>query len=402
MHTSNRYSAAIAVVSALFALPSLSAQTFTFGPPKVVAANSGSPSPLDLNGDGKTDLYLTAGAFLNGGVYLGNGSGSFAATPVPVQLTGLTNLQSGPNFIDVNGDGKADMVFIYGGSYAPGEPFNYQGLFAVALGDGKGNFTGTANFTLDYGPGSSFVTGDFNHDGKLDFAVVVADSFVSQIGGSSSVTVFTNTGAGTFRQSNYASIPGFPDALAVGDFNGDGKLDLAWTDGALEGTAKNAYAIRCAYGNGDGTFRSQQVCYTTDGRPFGIAGSDLNHDGKADLVVGIGPKLDANGNTISGALPRIATLRAKASGGFYWLAVTTSLVYPESFQLQDLNGDGILDVNLVNAVLFPGRSGGSFGTGQRVPPATPLFLTPLSKGGLPALFSSDSSGIVEQLNTSKK
>ncbi len=151
-----RYSAAFAVVSSLFVLPALSAQTFTFGPPKVVATNTGTPLPLDLNGDGKTDLFMSEPGSL-GGVHLGDGSGSFAATFVPVHAAGLPNeLQSSPNFIDVNGDGKADMVFMYGGFYAPGEPYDYQ-VFAVALGDGHGNFTTTADFTLDYGPGSSFV-----------------------------------------------------------------------------------------------------------------------------------------------------------------------------------------------------------------------------------------------------
>jgi hypothetical protein len=270
----------------------------------------------------------------------------------------------------------------------------------VALGDGKGNFTVTTNTPLDYGEAAP-VQGDFNHDGKVDFAIVVAGQRPAI---PSSLTIMLNTGNGVFRMAQYNQLPGFPWGIAAGDFNADGKLDLAWTDQLPEGTAANAFPIRCAFGVGNGTFGTDKVCYTTDGRPSGLLAADLNHDNKADLIVGIGPKLDAHGVPVTGAKPRLATLLAKASSGFYWYSSSISNGYPVQYQLQDLNGDGVPDVSIGATYLYAGHAGGSFGVEQTVPiPPEPVLLTPLIKGGLPALFSYDSMDrVLVQLNTSKK
>ena len=388
-------SALLSAVTAFLICQPLQSQTFTFGPRHVITPNPGFyRSPLDLNGDGKIDLYVEGSDGRS--IYLGNGDGTFASTPISVAAT---SFHASPTFVDVNGDGLADMVFAYAGNSDPNTPYDFPGAFGVALGDGKGNFTVTTRTPLDYGQ-AAFVPGDFNHDGKVDFAIVVAGQPTVA---SSSLTIMLNTGSGVFRMAQYNTLPGSPWAIAAGDFNADGKLDLAWTDSQTQGTAANAYPIRCAFGVGNGTFGTEKVCYTTDGRPTGLIAADLNHDNKADLIVGIGPRLGADGQPVTGAKPRLATLLAKASSGFYWYSSSTSNGYPVQYQLQDLNGDGYPDVSIEAAYLYAGHAGGSFGVEQTLSiPPLPLFLSPLIKGGLPALFSYDSTGIQVQLNTSKK
>ncbi len=115
-------------------------------------------------------------------------------------------------------------------------------------------------------------TGDFNGDGKLDL--------VSTDGADNTVSILLGNGDGTLpRLLLLAYSAGtFPIAVATGDFNGDGKLDLAVTDAS-------ANAVSILLGNGNGTFQAP-VDYTTGRDPQAVFVADFNGDGKLDLAVG--------------------------------------------------------------------------------------------------------------------
>src|SRR2546426_378916 len=162
----------------------------------------------DFNGDGKLDLAVANLDSSDVSVLLGKGDGSFEA--------GLTfGVGGGPYSVavgDFNGDGKLDLAVASRGS----------SLVSVLLGNGDGTFQAALTFAGRTGT-SSVAVGDFNGDGKLD--LVVADLVA---GDSASVSVLLGNGDGTFQAALNSSTGGSrPASVAVGDFNGDGKLDLA-------------------------------------------------------------------------------------------------------------------------------------------------------------------------------
>src|SRR5262245_19734381 len=129
-------------------------------------------------------------------------------------------------------------------------------------------FTSAANVAVGTQP--RFVAaGDFNADGKADLAVV---NF-----GSAIVSIRLGGGDGPFTSAANVAVGSGPHSLAVGDFNGDGKADLA-----VSNTGPDNVSIRL--GVGDGTFTSA-ANVTSGANPYTVAVGDFNRDGKADLAV---------------------------------------------------------------------------------------------------------------------
>jgi len=114
---------------------------------------------------------------------------------------------------DFNGDGKLDLVAANGSwdTFAP------EGSVSVLLGNGDGTFQAAVNYDVGFLP-LSVMSGDFNGDGKLDLAVANQKS--------NSVSVLLGNGDGTFRVAVSYSAGTAPASVTSGDFNGDGKLDL--------------------------------------------------------------------------------------------------------------------------------------------------------------------------------
>jgi hypothetical protein len=255
----------------------------------------------DFNHDGNLDLAVASQSSYIG-ILLGNGDGTFQpATQSPPVPTFEQFVTVG----DFNSDGKPDLLA------------RADNMISVMLGNGDGTFQ-DAIITQPSFAIQALGVGDFNHDGKLDLAT--AGTF----GESSFVHILLGSGDGTFSPG--ASYPGetLPASIAVADFNGDEKLDLAIAN-------QEGIGISVLLGNGDGTFQAAVDYHTAF--PIWVTAVDVNGDHKLDLVV-------ANSEFSSG----VSTLLGNGDGTFqsptfYPAGEITSYV-----AVGDFNGDGKIDL----------------------------------------------------------
>jgi hypothetical protein len=165
--------------------------------------------------------------------------------------------------------------------------------------------------------------GDFNHDGKLDLAVATD----SGTGVNGTVSVLLGNGDGTFQQQVPYTVGFTCNGITAADLNGDGNIDLA-----VACAFNNTVAI--LLGNGDGSFQ-QQVSYATGTGPWGLLTADLNGDGIPDLAV----------STVTGVL---SVLRGNGDGTFQ-THMDYAVGKPSlSVAVGDFNGDGMPDLVVSN------------------------------------------------------
>lgn len=142
-----------------------------------------------------------------------------------------------------------------------------SGTVGIYLGKGDGTFQSRVDYSVGEYP-VAMATGDVNGDGNLDLIVVNIED--------DTVSVLLGNGDGTFQgQATFATGEG-PESVAVGDFNRDGRLDLAVTNFSDS-------TLGILLGNGDGTFQAQVTYFMPN--PQGLAVADFNHDGILDLAV---------------------------------------------------------------------------------------------------------------------
>jgi hypothetical protein len=166
--------------------------------------------------------------------------------------------------------------------------------------------------------------GDVNGDGRPD---IVATDY-------SQVTVLLNAGSNQFSAPQLFNVGGSPSAVAVGDVNRDGKLDIVTANGLNS-------SVSVLPGNGDGTFGTAQN-YAVVGTPNSIALSDFNGDGKLDIVTAGTQELDVLLNNVDGTFVD-GTFGAAQKVGPAGSSVAVA----------DINNDGLPDIAQIDG---PGTS----------------------------------------------
>jgi hypothetical protein len=292
--------------------------------------------------------------------------------------------------------------------------------------------------------GGPFTLSSSNSTGSQPWGIVSADflgtgwpCLAIANSGDNTITILFPNGSGTYRLGSTISLPGvFPTQLVAGDFNGDGKIDLAVLNTCGTGTGgcfpqaapQVPGTVTILLGNGDGTFSISPATLTTGNVPYSIAAADLNGDGFIDLVVanqndnnltilmgnGDGTFTPANASPVTGNAPSAIAVGDFNSDGNLDLAVTnsgdgtvsillnqncTSLpaalctfapaptapavgAGPSAISTADMNADGILDLVVANSSgnsvsVLLGDGTGSFNA--VVPQGQPNFST----GALP-------------------
>jgi hypothetical protein len=315
----------------------------------------------DVNGDGVPDIVVMTGF----GIYtfLGKGDGQFRAGPMTNPGNELGVAQTIP--IDLNGDGKVDLIIAQGNG------------FEVCFGNGDGTFQ---QGTL-YGPGYSgyLAVGDFNGDGIPD---VISDGY----GG---LYFYAGKGGGTFNSGVLTAVnPSQAIAnapLAVGDFNGDGKLDVVVAFRPLG--AQQGFVV--LFGTGNGTFQPA-VFYGGygSGAPTWFAVADVDGDGSPDLVT-------------AGA-----TVYLNNGHGQFSPISKVSLPGPQ-VAIGDVNGDGIPDLVSSQGYVALGLGNAKFGRAHQYPVEGSLayytvVLADLRKNGRLDIVTSQNGGLSVLLNDQDK
>jgi hypothetical protein len=289
----------------------------------------------DFNGDGNLDLVIANFDGINDyvDVYLGNGKGGFAA---PIRSTGSPDTCCGPVSLlvaDFNADGIPDIAISTFNGDGNDPTFGY-----VMSGNGDGTFSPTEQ---GFQVCTAAAAGDVNGDSFQDLITTC----VSSEGDFVDAYVYLSDGKTSFTQSQRLANVGGAGA-ALGDFNGDGKLDLALAGTEpLGGTA----GVWVALGNGDGTFETP-VQYSTQNKSNVVYAADVNGDGKLDLVT-----------------DGICTLYGNGDGTFTPGPCTGTDLSGHRTAFGDFDGDGTLDVVIAGFMepdfaIYPGKPDGTFGS----------------------------------------
>jgi hypothetical protein len=302
----------------------------TFGAPNTYSTLTGSETDTDtyalvawdFNNDGNLDIAAVNNKTNNVSILLGNGTNTStlqAAVSYPVG-----NQPVAIAYGDFNQDGKMDLVVANFGSNS----------ISVLIGNGDGTFKSAVNYTVGHGP-YAVARANFNSDKYPDLVVVNETD--------KTVGILINNGDGTFApQVAYpTTLTGAPSSVAIGDYNGDGILDLAVGDSASQNVA-------ILLGNGNGTFGTATKV-ATGANVFSLAAADFNGDGATDLAIA--------GQSKTGITQNLVTLLTNANNGT--VSFSTPALYPigsqataqsQSIVAWDFNNDGATDLAVANGL----------------------------------------------------
>ncbi|HEY7098856.1 MAG TPA: VCBS repeat-containing protein [Terriglobales bacterium] len=302
----------------------------------------------DFNGDTHVDLAVANFASNNVSILLGNGRGTFRAGSTLTVGRAPLGIVVG----DFNHDGDEDLA-VANSNQGGGNPGPNGNTVAILLGAGDGTFGPATFIPVARGP-IGIAAADVNGDTQQD--VVVTNSLTEQ------VSVLLGLGNGSFQAPTTFTVASggnpaqgfFPSYVAVTDFNGDGKFDLAVAN-------PNTSTIALLPGNGQGSFGAPTN--TSVGRtPVAVITGDFNHDGRVDFVTS-----NEDGNTVS-------VVFGRGNGKFLDAPSFRVNASPTQIVTADFNEDGLADLGTVNAgnsqdgrtvSILMGLAGGGFAN-QRV------------------------------------
>lgn len=263
----------------------------------------------DFNGDTKPDLATANQTSNDVSVLLNSGNGTMGGATSFTAGTNPYSLVAG----DFNNDLKKDLVVVNSGS----------GNLSILLGNGMGSFGAPANFIAGSNPIGA-AAADLNNDGKLDLAVANFGGFFA-----GTVSVLLGNGMGGFSAPAAFSARTQPSAVAIADFNGDTKLDLAVTNFGSDN-------VTILLGTGTGSFVFSNNVSVGVG-PVAITVADYNADTKLDIAVA-----NYNQNTYS-------VRNGVGDGSFTGGGNSASGINPISIATGDFDNNSTPDLAVANS-----------------------------------------------------
>ena len=254
-----------------------------------VAYDSGGQFPngvlvTDLNKDGKPDLVVSNfSGGINGfgelGVLLGNGDGTFQ--PAVIYNSAYSYNLMSIAVADVDGDGNLDLLV----ANECADAACASGAVGVLLGNGDGTFQPGVSYPSGGYYTRSIAVADLNGNGKLDLVVANMCIASSNCSNNGTVSVLFGNGDGSFQAPiNYPAGAYEPLSLSLGDFDGDGKTDIALVSQSVSGS-NTAGVVSVLLGNGNGTFQPAVSYNPGASGSIALAVADVTKDGKPDLMV---------------------------------------------------------------------------------------------------------------------